>query len=296
MQNRIPSLSTPIVTPFDKSQQFDEKQFGHLLDHLTTAGVEGIMIGGTTGEFASLSLDELLQVVAVAVDRVHEDTVIMVGGAPCAISAAHEWVTRIGSAGADAGVVTAPYFHTSNSVEGMVRYFEILDEASEIPLMAYNIPTYVGEVIPLEVLERIAMLNNFIGLKDSSGDLAYGLRALEVAPDDFTILQGYDPLLIPSLRMGFDGGVNLLSNLVPKTYLAITDDPTSEASQIYQHRVIEPLFDLCDHYGFAAGIKAALTVRGWLSSTSVRPPLQKIPAQEIEPAVRDVLELTPPSR
>jgi 4-hydroxy-tetrahydrodipicolinate synthase len=197
----------------------------------------------------------------------------------------------IESAGVDSGVVTAPYFHNSNSTEGLIEFFEVMNNASSIPLILYNIPAYVGETLPIGVVSKISQLNRFVGIKDSSGDLSYGLRLIDATSDEFAVLQGFDPLLIASLQMGFDGGVNALSNVVPEIYLSVIDNPTLADSNELQHRIIEPLFRLCSDHGFAPATKAALAYRGWLASATVRPPLTSLKPYVIADAMKSIFDL-----
>lgn len=286
----IPTLTTPIVTPFDRSRKVDLKQFTTLLDCLVDRGIENVMVGGTTGEFASLSSHELERLVFTCKDHIGNTSNIAVGGAPSSTTAACEWLEMIESAGVDSGVVTAPYFHNSNSTEGLIEFFKVLNDASSIPLILYNIPAYVGETLPIEVVSKISQLDRFVGIKDSSSDLSYGLKLIDATSEDFAVIQGFDPLLIASLQMGFDGGVNALSNVVPEIYLSIMDNPTLADSNELQHRIIEPLFRLCSDYGFAPATKAALAYRGWLASATVRPPLTCVKPHDVAHAMQSIFD------
>lgn len=272
----LSGITTPVVTPFD-GETVDWTSYETLLTHLVDGGVDAVFPCGTTGEFASLTADEKRQLVERTVAATPADVSVVVGGTGTNVDEAVNWIETTADIGADGVVVTAPYFHTSNSPQGLSRFFERVADRSPLSLVLYNIPACVGEEIPVETVAELATHDSIVGLKDSSGDLAYGLRAIHQTPDEFGLFQGYDPLVLPSLRMGFDGGVNALSNVFPNAYRTVYDDPESERAREIHREVIEPLFDICREEGFAPATKAALAERGVLPSRDVRPPL--VPAE-----------------
>ncbi|SDY01726.1 dihydrodipicolinate synthase family protein [Halobellus clavatus] len=277
----VGTLLPPLVTPFADGE-IDWESFDELLTHVVDGGVSGVFPCGTTGEFASLTRDERRKLVEHTVDVVGDDVSVIAGGTGTSVGEAINWLETLDDLGVDAGVVTAPYYHNSNGEAGVRRFFEAVADASPLPLFLYNIPGCVGERIPIETVVAVADHDAVCGLKDSSGDFTYGVRAMHRTPEDFRLLQGYDSLLLPSLRMGFDGGINALSNVVPGAYSTLVDDPAGARAERIHRDVIDPLFEYALHEGFAPATKALLVEREVLSANDVRPPLVADTVSEVD--------------
>ncbi|WP_312912147.1 dihydrodipicolinate synthase family protein [Natronosalvus caseinilyticus] len=275
-QQALEGVTCPIVTPFDESGSVDEESLGSLVDALLEGGIDGLFPCGTTGEFASLSPDEQRRVVEVTVERADGEVPVLAGAAATSVVETVDYAEAAAEVGADVAVVVPPYFHSSNDPDGNRRFFETVADESPLPLVLYNIPSCTGQPIALETLEAIADHENVVGLKDSSGDFEYFLAAMRRTPEEFLCLQGFDTLLVPSLRMGADGGVNALSNVAPEAYAEVLETAETGRGEALQAS-ISGLFEACGTYGFAPATKAALGHRGWLPSDAVRPPLVAVP-------------------
>ncbi|WP_440770520.1 dihydrodipicolinate synthase family protein [Natronorubrum sp. DTA28] len=273
----LSGITTPLVTPFeDDSSDVDEAAFTDLIDHLLEGGIDGVFPCGTTGEFASLSREEHARVVELAVERVDGEVPVLAGAAATSVHDAVAHAETAAELGADAAVITPPYFHTANAPEGNQRFIEQVADQSPLPLLLYNIPVCTGQRMEPETLAAVATHENVIGLKDSSGDLEYFLSVLRNTPDEFLMLQGYDALLVPALRMGADGGVNALSNVAPEQYTELHATYADSRGEELQDAIV-PLFDACASYGFAPATKTALEYRGVIPTDAVRPPLVEVP-------------------
>lgn len=277
LADRLGGITTPLVTPF-ADDDLDEESLDAVLDHVLAGGVDGLFPCGTTGEVASLTTDERLATLERVASRASDDVPVLVGGTGTAVASTREWITAAAAAGADGVVATAPYFHPANDPAGYRDFFAGIADDSPLPILLYNIPACVGEAIPISVVTALADHPNVIGLKDSSGDLTYGMQALDATPAEFLVIQGYDPLVLPSLRLGFDGGINAVSNVVPDAYAAVAADPTGGDARTAHEDAILPLFSLCQEHGFAAGAKAALLSRDVIDTADVRPPLVSVSA------------------
>ncbi len=268
---QLAGITTPVVTPFDDGE-IDWTGYDSVLEHVLAGPVDAVFACGTTGEFTSLTTRERRRLLERTVERVPATTPVIAGGTTADVPTSVEWIENAADIGADAVVATAPYFHNSNGPDGLYHFFrEIADEAT-IPILLYNIPSCVGEPIPADVVGDLADHDAIIGLKDSSGDLGYGFRVQARAPE-LPLLQGYDALLLPSLRMGFAGGVNALSNVVPGAYRELVDDPSAPSADRIHRDTILPLFEHCRRDGFAPAAKAGLVARGVIDDPAVRPPL-----------------------
>ena len=273
----LSGITTPLVTPFeDDSNEIDEDAFADLIDHLLENGIDGVFPCGTTGEFASLSPEERKRVHELTVEHVDGEVPVLAGAAATTVDEAVEYADHAAEIGADAAVVTEPYFHGPNAPAGNQRFFEAVADRSPIPVLLYNIPPCTGGSIALETITTLAEHENVLGIKDSSGDLEYLLSIIRETPEEFVVLQGYDNLLVPALRMGADGGLNALSNVVPAQYADLYESDDEERGAAIQD-AISPLFAACASYGFGPATKTALEYRGVIPTDAVRPPLVEVP-------------------
>jgi 4-hydroxy-tetrahydrodipicolinate synthase len=263
-------ITTPTVTPFDDGS-IDHAAIVDLLAVLEEGGVDAVFPCGTTGEFPSLTAAEQRRVIETTVD--HADVPVVAGAGATSVDGTVAAIDRAADAGADAAAIVAPYFTAANAPAGNRRFFEaVLDDAS-LPVLLYNIPQCTGRRIEPGTVAAVADHDRALGIKDSSGDLSYFLSVLRETPDQFLCLQGYDALLVPALRMGADGGVNALSNVVPGAFREAFDRAEDERGRTLQSEAISPLFEACTTHDFAPATKAALAHRGVVPHAGVRPPL-----------------------
>lgn len=273
MTDPIGRLTCPIVTPFDDDGAIDDDALRDLIDHVET-GVDSVFPCGTTGEFASLSRAENRRVIEATAE--HASVPVVAGAAATSVAGTVEAIGDAADAGADAAVVVPPYFHTANAPAGNQRFFERVADRSALPLLLYNIPQCTGAPIAPETVRAVADHDRIVGLKDSGGDLSYLLALQGTVPEEFSLFQGYDALLVPALRMGIDGGVNALSNALPEVFGEAVERADEDRGAALQREAITPVFEACLEYGFASTAKAALVSRGIVESDAVRPPLVPI--------------------
>lgn len=280
----------PLVTPFDADGNVDHDALADVVEHVERGGVDGLFPNGTTGEFASLTTEEQGAVTETVVEASNDSPVVAGISAP-AIDDAIAKAEAATMAGADAIVCTPPYFQTSDNPAGVEAFFQEVADRTSLSLLCYNIPIYVGTCMDPDTVANLAERPDVLGVKDSSGDLEYTLSLVRETPDDFRVLQGYDTLLLPGLRMGLDGGVNALANVVPEVYSVILDEPQSDRARRATDAIAQ-LFAISTDYGFASVTKTALVQRGVLEEDHVRPPATAVPESEhhrIETAVEEAL-------
>ncbi|WP_426961920.1 dihydrodipicolinate synthase family protein [Haloparvum alkalitolerans] len=290
LTDRLRGVTPPLVTPFSNGA-VDHDALTAVVEHAVAGGVAGLFPNGTTGEFASLADAERAAVVETAVAAAPADVPVLAGVADTAVADVLAHADRAADAGADAVVVTPPYFHGPNGGpeasrgDGLRSFFETVADEATLPVFLYDIPSCTGTAIPTPTALSLAEHPNVVGLKDSSGDFGSFCRLVREAPDDFLVLQGFDNLLYPSLRVGADGGVHALSNVAPEAfadlYAAATapEAPAENADgdrAVALHEAVGTLFDACLDGGFAPATKAALVDRGVLEDDAVRPPLSTL--------------------
>ncbi|MFC6903823.1 dihydrodipicolinate synthase family protein [Halalkalicoccus tibetensis] len=261
----------PIVTPLDDGE-VDEESLASLAEFILDGGVDGLFPCGTTGEFASLTPEQRQQVIGTVAEAAG-DAPVIAGAAGTSVPEILDRIEEAEAAGADAAAIVGPYFHTANSAEGTRQFFEAIAEETALPLYLYNIPMYVGNEIPAETVGALAEHDSVRGIKDTSGDLSYFLTVDRKTPEGFVLFQGFDSLLVPALRMGSNGGVHALANVIPEVFAELIESADEERGAELQREAIAPLFDLCAEYGFAPATKAALLHRDVIPNDEVKPPL-----------------------
>ncbi|CQR52080.1 MULTISPECIES: dihydrodipicolinate synthase family protein [Haloferax] len=271
---RFAGVHCPLVTPFDGGA-VDHEALETLVDHVVDGGVDGLVPCGTTGEFASLDDAEFRAVLSTTVERA-DGTPVMAGTAATSVKATVDRIDAAAEAGADAALITLPYFHGANDPAGDVAFVEAVADDAALPLYLYNIPACVGRSLDADAVVELSGRDAVLGLKDSSGDLNYFSELLRRTPEGFQLFEGFDSHLVPGLVLGATGGVNALSNVVPEAFVAAATaadrGDVAEARRIHE-RHIAPLFQQCVEHGFAPATKAALRARGVLETDEVRPPL-----------------------
>ncbi|MBZ6493698.1 dihydrodipicolinate synthase family protein [Natrinema longum] len=279
-------ITCPMVTPFDDGS-IDDAALTELLEHLQAGGIDAVFPCGTTGEFPALTAAEQRHVIETTVE--HAEVPVVAGAAATSVEDTIAAIDRAGDAGADAAAIVAPYFTTANAPAGNHQFFETVLQDASLPILLYNIPQCTGQRIEPETVAAVAEHDRVVGIKDSSGDLEYFLSVLEKTPAEFLCLQGYDALLVPALRMGADGGINALSNVVPDVLRAAFERADDERGRVLQRDAISPLFEACTTHGFAPATKTALTERGVIPSDEVRSPLVPVDDPGTE-TIGDALE------
>jgi 4-hydroxy-tetrahydrodipicolinate synthase len=286
IRNALRGITAPTVTPFDDGS-IDDAAVADLLAHLHEGGIDAVFPCGTTGEFPALTADEQRHVIETTVE--HAEVPVVAGAAATSVADTIAAIDRAADAGADAAAIVAPYFTTANAPAGNEQFFEAVLANASLPVLLYNIPQCTGQRIEPETVAAVADHERAIGIKDSSGDLEYFLSVLGRTPDEFLCLQGYDALLVPALRMGADGGINALSNVVPEVLREAFERADDERGRELQRDAVSPLFEACTTHDFAPATKTALREREVIPSDEVRPPLVGVDDAGTE-SIGDALE------
>jgi 4-hydroxy-tetrahydrodipicolinate synthase len=205
----FPALVTPI-----RDGEVDEAAFVALVERQIAAGVHGLVPVGTTGEASTLSHDEHRRVVELCVSTAAGRVPVIAGAGSNATSEAIELVRHAKTVGADAALVVTPYYNRP-SQEGLYAHFAAINEAVQLPVLVYNVPSRTGVDISNATLQRLAALPNIVGAKDATGDLARAsLQRLACGPD-WVMLSGDDPTALGYLAHGGHGCISVTANVAP---------------------------------------------------------------------------------
>jgi 4-hydroxy-tetrahydrodipicolinate synthase len=211
---------TALVTPFTRDGSLDERALQGLLQRQLTAGIDGLVPVGTTGEAPTLSNEERDRVIELTVQAVHDrgagGRVPVVAGTGSNDTRASIAATRRAAAlGADAALVVAPYYNKPDQRMLEAHYRAIADEGG-LPVVVYNVPGRTGVNIAADTVLRLAEHERIIGLKEAAGDLEQIMTIVRDRPTGFSVMSGDDSWTLALLGVGGDGVVSVASNEVPE--------------------------------------------------------------------------------
>lgn len=211
---------TALITPL-RDGKVDEAAFRTLLERQIAAGVHGVVPMGTTGESASLHLDEHKRVVELCVEVAAGRVRIIAGAGSSATDKAIELVRHAKTVGADGALVVTPYYNRPSQA-GMAAHFETIAEAVQLPVLLYNVPGRTGVDLANETVARLAAHPNIVGIKDATGDLARvsWMRA-NIIDQQFDLISGDDPSYLGYHAHGGVGVISVTSNVAPEAMVAL---------------------------------------------------------------------------
>jgi 4-hydroxy-tetrahydrodipicolinate synthase len=210
----IEGCLTAIVTPF-KDGKVDFDGLAKLVDWQIANGVDGIVAVGTTGESATLDVDEHVAVIAATVKAARGRVPVVAGAGGNATSEALALTEASEKAGADALLHVTPYYNRP-SQEGLYRHFEAVAKSTKLPIILYNVPTRTACDLLTETVVRLASIDNIIGIKDATGNLVRGSELVAKVGDKITILSGDDGTSFPLYACGARGVISVVSNVAPR--------------------------------------------------------------------------------
>lgn len=213
---------TPLITFFDEHGDLDILAQQRHVTNLVNAGVHGLVPMASMGEFTSMERKERRQVAEAVIEEASGRAKVVVGAGAPSTRQAVELSKDAERAGADAVMVVTP-FYIKPSREGLREHYEAVSRAVEIPVMAYNLPSFTGVDMPADLVLEMAADDVVQGLKDSSGDLSKALQIIREMPEDFSFMTGSDPLFTSVVLHGGQGGVVGSSNAFPAEDVRLYD-------------------------------------------------------------------------
>jgi 4-hydroxy-tetrahydrodipicolinate synthase len=272
------AVLTAIVTPFDPEGRVNEESFVALMRHLAQNGSDGFVVAGTTGEAATLSEEEQLGLIGLAVSERPPDAAIIGGTGTNDTRQAVKLTEKATELGVDAVLVVTPYYNRPSRL-GLLRHYEAVAAATDRPVVLYNIPGRTGTNMPPDLLAELASRNqNIVAVKQANPEELQPIDGLEVyAGDDFTFLG--------TLEMGGAGVISVASHIVGPELRRMVDEPDR------RREIDASLRDVYDTLFLTSNptcVKAALNMLGH-DVGGLRLPLVEATEPERE-AVRAMLE------
>src|SRR3954469_12701474 len=211
---KIEGCLTALVTPF-KAGRVDFDALAKLVDWQIENGVDGIVSVGTTGESATLDVEEHVAVIAATVKAARGRVPVIAGAGGNATAEALALTKASEEAGANALLHVTPYYNRP-SQEGLFRHFEAIARATKLPVILYNVPTRPACDLLTDTVGRLAENDNIIGIKDATGNLVRGSELVARVGDRITILSGDDGTTFPLYAVGARGVISVVSNVAPR--------------------------------------------------------------------------------
>ena len=224
MKNNTPifrGIATALITPLT-ADGIDYAQFGKLIDWQIDQGINALVICGTTGESSTLSDAEHRRAIAFACEKVNGRVPVIAGTGSNETAYAVELTKSACADGADAVLVVTPYYNKTTQ-NGLVAMYNTIADASTKPVILYNVPSRTGIGIQPETYVKLAQHPNIAAIKEANSDISKIVETFALVGDQLDIYSGNDDQIVPILSMGGQGCISVLSNVVPKETVAITD-------------------------------------------------------------------------
>jgi len=203
-----------IVTPF-KDGKVDEDAYRELIEFQIENGTSAIVPCGTTGESATLNMEEHARVIEIAVEAVNRRVPVIAGTGGNSTHEAIDLTAHAKKVGADATLQVTPYYNKPTQ-EGLYQHFKAIAEAVSLPQVLYNVPGRTSVNMLPETVARLAELPEIVAIKEASGNLGQMAEIVRLAGDKITLLSGDDNLTLPVLAVGGTGVVSVVANIVPR--------------------------------------------------------------------------------
>jgi 4-hydroxy-tetrahydrodipicolinate synthase len=203
-----------MVTPFRKDLSLDEDTLRKLIRRQIAAGINFLCPCGTTGESPTLTHEEHLRVVAITIEEAKGKVPILAGAGGYDTHKVIEMAREIERTGADGILSVTPYYNKPTQ-EGLYHHYKAIAEAISLPIILYNVPPRTNVNIDPATVRRLSEIENIIGVKEASGNIAQITQVIQQAAEEFIVLSGDDSLTLPVVAMGGRGIISVASNEIP---------------------------------------------------------------------------------
>ncbi len=204
-----------LITPFDDKGDINYVKLDELiqfhLDNLTDA----LIVAGTTGEASTLTDEEQVNLVEFTVKKVEGKIPVIAGAGSNDTRHGINLAKMCENVGADALLQVTPYYNKTTQY-GLLKHFEAINDNVNIPMILYSVPGRTGMGINPDTVKRISEMDNFVGIKDATGDISYTTEIINIVDNDFYVYSGNDDIVLPMLSIGAKGVISVWANIYPK--------------------------------------------------------------------------------
>lgn len=273
-------LLTAMVTPFNADGSINYEAGADFADWLLANGSDGLVVEGSTGEAATMDMDEKIKFMQTIVARVNGRAKIVAGAGTNCTASTIDLVKKMEACGVDGVLVVGPYYNKPTQ-EGYYQHFAAVAKATKLPIIVYNVPGRTGGNIAPETVARLAAdFSNIVAIKEAAGNVAQTAELYRVLPEDFSIYSGDDGLILPFLSVGACGLISVLANvngnILQQLMQAYSEGRVKDAADI--NKVMVPLAKAMFIESNPIPIKAAVTKVTGIEAGAPRLPLTPISA------------------
>lgn len=273
-------LLTAMVTPFNADGSINYAAGADFADWLLANGSDGLVVEGSTGEAATMDMDEKIKFMQTIVARVNGRAKIVAGAGTNCTASTIDLVKKMEACGVDGVLVVGPYYNKPTQ-EGYYQHFAAVAKATKLPIIVYNVPGRTGGNIAPETVARLAAdFSNIVAIKEAAGNVAQTAELYRVLPEDFSIYSGDDGLILPFLSVGACGLISVLANvngnILQQLMQAYSEGRVKDAADL--NKVMVPLAKAMFIESNPIPIKAAVTKVTGIDAGDPRLPLTPISA------------------
>lgn len=273
-------LLTAMVTPFNADGSINYEAGADFADWLLANGSDGLVVEGSTGEAATMDMDEKIKFMQTIVARVNGRAKIVAGAGTNCTASTIDLVKKMEACGVDGVLVVGPYYNKPTQ-EGYYQHFAAVAKATKLPIIVYNVPGRTGGNIAPETVARLAAdFSNIVAIKEAAGNVAQTAELYRVLPENFSIYSGDDGLILPFLSVGACGLISVLANvngnILQQLMQAYSEGRVKDAADL--NKVMVPLAKIMFIESNPIPIKAAVTKVTGIDAGAPRLPLTPISA------------------
>lgn len=280
IETRLKGMGVALITPFKEDGSVDYDALLRLVDYQLENGTDFLCVLGTTAETPTLTKEEKEKVKRTVIDRVNGRLPILLGVGSNSTQAVVDSVKNDDMTGVDALLVVVPYYNKP-SQEGIYQHYKAVAEATDLPIVLYNVPGRTGVNMTAETTLRLANdFENIVAIKEASGNIAQMDEIIKNKPEGFDVISGDDGITFPLITLGAVGVISVLGNAFPRefsrmTQLALEGD---YVNALPIHHQFAEMCNLLFVDGNPAGVKAMLSIMGMVEN-KLRLPL--VPARQV---------------
>ena len=239
-------VATALATPFD-DKGVNVKEFSRFIEFQINAGVNALVVCGTTGESSTMTKVEKVQAIKCAISTSKKRVPVIVGTGSNNTLATIEMSILAEELGADGLLIVTPYYNKTTQ-NGLIEHYKAIANSVNIPIILYNVPSRTGMNILPETCFELSKIDNIVGIKEASGNISQVAKIAQLCGNDFSIYSGNDDQILPILSLGGKGVISVLSNIKPKLTCKIVNSffenntATSRDEQLNALPLINALF------------------------------------------------------
>lgn len=268
-------LLTAMVTPFNADGSVNYEKAADLAEWLINNGSDGLVVAGSTGEAATMSAEEKLELFRVVVNRINKRVPVIAGTGSNNTADSVKMTKMAEAMGVDGALIVGPYYNKPTQ-EGFYQHFAAVAQSTGLPIIVYNVPGRTASNISPAIVARLAAdFENIVAIKEAAGNVAQVAELYSVLPEEFTIYSGDDGLILPFMSVGATGLISVLSNIgggiLQDVMQAYEDGRVREAAKLNARMV--PLANAMFIETNPIPVKAAVTLVTGIDAGQPRLPL-----------------------